>query len=201
MSSHSPWFILVGGINGAGKSTFAQGRASIQSFSSDVGANLEVINPDLFTKEIQCLNPRISLARANIQAAVACETRVRQIISEGTQSFAIETVLSTDKYKSIVESALANGYRVQFVYVMVGSVEEAIKRVKLRVSKGGHNVPKSKIRSRWSKSLANVRWFWEHSTGAWVFFNGDRVNEPKLIASRDNSGVTFDPDSLSLLLP
>jgi predicted ABC-type ATPase len=135
-SRNKPCFILVGGINGAGKSTFAQGRASFEAFAWDVGSDLEVINPDIVTKQLLSADSDLSLKKANLLAAKACEQRVWEIINQGTGSFAIETVLSTDKYKSVVQRAIEQNYHVQFVYVMVGSVNEAIERVRLRVSKG-----------------------------------------------------------------
>jgi predicted ABC-type ATPase len=79
-------------------------------------------------------------------AADACEHRVRQLIAEASRSVVIETVLSTDKYKDIVEQALAKGFRFLFVYVVLSSVEEAIKRIATKVTAGGHDVPTDKVR-------------------------------------------------------
>jgi predicted ABC-type ATPase len=52
MSSGKPWFVLVAGINGAGKSTFAQDRDTLRVLLDARGPELEVINPDLITWEI-----------------------------------------------------------------------------------------------------------------------------------------------------
>jgi len=49
MSRTAPWFVLVAGINGAGKSTFAQNRATLQVLLNARGSEIEIINPDLIT--------------------------------------------------------------------------------------------------------------------------------------------------------
>ena len=141
------------------------------------------------------------LGDANRRAADDCERQVRAIIEEGKRSFAIETVLSTDKYREIVLRARERGFQFLFVYVLLGSVGEAIERVKIRVSRGGHDVPIDKIRARWPRSLANLKWFWSEATQAYIFFNGDRVEEPLLVAARSEESFTFDPDALACLLP
>lgn len=194
-----PWFILAGGINGAGKSTFLQGPQIAAAAGTD--DEVEAINPDVATLRILAEQPSLSLDEANRQAARECEAMVAGYIREAKRSFAIETVLSTDKYKQPVLDALAAGYGVLFVYVLLGSAEEAIERVKHRVSRGGHDVPEAKIRARWPRTLANMTWFWEHCTRTFVFFNGSRAPEPMLVAVRNEDGETFDPAALAYLLP
>ncbi len=100
MTSRGPWFVLVAGINGAGKSTFAQDPASIRELCGLTGApdEIEIINPDIITREILRENPQLSLDDANKLAADACEARVRRLVEGASRSFVIETVLSTDKY-------------------------------------------------------------------------------------------------------
>ena len=156
MSAGTPWFVLVAGINGAGKSTFAQDRATLRVLLEARGPEIEVINPDLVTREIQRSRPELALEEANVRAADECERRVRDLVAHADRSFVIETVLSTEKYKPVVRAALKRGFQVLFVYVVLGSVEEAIHRVASRVARGGHDVPAAKIRSRWPRSLANL---------------------------------------------
>jgi predicted ABC-type ATPase len=206
MSAGTPWFVLVAGINGAGKSTFAQDRATLRVLLEARGPEIEVINPDLVTREIQRSQPELPLEEANVRAADECERRVRDLVARADRSFVIETVLSTEKYKPIVRAALKRGFQVLFVYVVLGSVEEAMQRVASRVARGGHDVPASKIRSRWPRSLANLPWFWQHASRALVYFNGSSIPEPVLMAERRGSEVWFAlnapaPWALEPLLP
>jgi len=195
MSSGTPWFVLVAGINGAGKSTFAQDRATLRVLLEARGPEIEVINPDLVTREILRSSPELPIAEANVRAADECERRVKNLVARADRSFVIETVLSTEKYKPIVRAALKRGFQVLFVYVVLGSVEEAIQRVASRVARGGHDVPAAKIRSRWPRSLGNLPWFWQHASRALVYFNGSSIAEPVLMAERRGSEVWFALDA------
>jgi predicted ABC-type ATPase len=208
MTAGGPWFVLVAGVNGAGKSTFAQNPHSIKTLCglSGVADEIEIINPDLITKEIVRTNSSVSLDNANKRAADACEQRVRRLVEGGSRSFVIETVLSTDKYKSIVERAQEKGLRFLFVYVVLASVEEAVQRVAMRVADGGHDVPEDKIRKRWPRSLKRVPWFWRHADLAFLFFNGTSAKDPIRLAEKRADWVSvlqsdLGPPELESLWP
>lgn len=187
MKPTRPWFVLVAGINGAGKSTFAQKPETIREFCglSPTSGEIEIINPDLVTKEILKSDPQLSLAEANKRAADDCEDRVWRLVEDANRSFVIETVLSTDKYKDIVKQAKAKGFRFLFIYVVLASVEEAISRVAFRVAMGGHDVPADKIRSRWPRSFKSLPWFWHEADHALLFFNGSSELPIRLAEKRD----------------
>jgi predicted ABC-type ATPase len=105
--------VLVAGINGAGKSTFAQDRKTIREFCGLTGTSddIEIINPDIITKKLLQTELDLSLDDANKRAADLCEERVRHLVDVGSHSFVIETVLSTNKYKAIVKKAQERGFR------------------------------------------------------------------------------------------
>jgi predicted ABC-type ATPase len=191
MKPARPWFVLVAGINGAGKSTFAQKPETIREFCGLTATSdeIEIINPDLVTKEILKEDPRLSMAEANKRAADDCEDRVWRLVEDASRSFVIETVLSTDKYKAIVKHAQAKGFRFLFIYVVLASVEEAISRVASRVAQGGHNVPTDKIRKRWPRSFKFMPWFWRRADLALLFFNGSS-ELPIRLAEKDGPWVS-----------
>jgi predicted ABC-type ATPase len=188
MTSAHPWFVLVAGINGAGKSTFAQDPITIREFCGLTGTSddIEIINPDIITRKLLQTEPDLALNDANSRAADLCEERVRQLVDAATHSFVIETVLSTNKYKAIVKQAKERGFRFLFVYVVLASVEEATARVALRVAGGGHDVPAEKIRKRWPRSFKMMPWFWQHADLAFMFFNGSSESPIRLAEKRDN---------------
>jgi predicted ABC-type ATPase len=178
-----PWFVLVGGINGAGKSTFSQSPVTlVRLVRLSKAAEIRVINPDTVTRAIVAEYPRMKLADANKRAAEQCIEDVKSTLERRREHFLIETVLSTDKYQPIVERALTLGWQFLFVYVALRTVDEAILRVASRVSHGGHDVPTAKVRSRWPRSLERMPWFWKRATAAALFLNESNFESPKLLA-------------------
>ena len=182
----TPKLWLVGGPNGSGKSTVVQ-AAPIQR----VLPGIQFWNPDSLAKQdLQSLGyngfsdtPLPEQRRAFIAAANRVETILKDCIARGAP-VGVETVLSSDKYKPVVESVIAAGGFVGLIYVTVNSSDVACERVAQRVLTGGHSVPEDKIRSRWSRSLANLGWFAERASQFFVFdnSNSDPAIAPALVA-------------------
>jgi predicted ABC-type ATPase len=74
-------------------------------------------------------------------------------IAQGN-SFTFETVLSTPSKLEFIRYAKMQGYLVHVVYVTTENPGINMKRVKVRVEHGGHDVPVDKILSRYEKSMA-----------------------------------------------
>ncbi len=94
----------------------------------------------------------------------------------------VETVLSTDKYRRLVDRAKALGFEFQLIYVMLDSVDLNVERVRLRVKRGGHAVPEDKIRARHSRSLAQLPWFFEQAHLAMLYDNSGAT--PRLVGEK-----------------
>jgi predicted ABC-type ATPase len=67
-----------------------------------------------------------------------------------------------------------------------------IKRVQMRVKKGGHDVPVDKIRERWKRSLEQLPWFLDHADWALLFDNSEEL---RLIGRKANGVVKLDPSA------
>jgi predicted ABC-type ATPase len=188
----APWFVLVGGINGAGKSTFSQTPDTlVELLELSSAESIEVLNPDTLTRRITQERPEIALDEANKQAADETDELVRKRIESREGHFVVETVLSTEKYKPVFERARQLGWNILFVYVALISVDEAIRRVAHRVTQGGHDVPEAKIRQRWPKSLANLSWFWQRADACFLFFNPSDFQNPVHLASKQKSWLSI----------
>jgi predicted ABC-type ATPase len=86
----------------------------------------------------------LSRLAANVEAVQRIEAWLRASI-EAHQSIGVETVLSTGKYRRLVLAAKKRGFEIRLVYVILQSAELNVQRVKMRVRKGGHDVPVDKI--------------------------------------------------------
>lgn len=175
------WMWLVGGPNGSGKSTLA----STEIISQLPGSPLIRFNPDDLSKKLRNENTTLAQVEINIRAVRTIDAQVAKTIEE-RKSFLTETVLSTDKYKHMVNRAKELDFSIGLLFVTLRAPEYNIERVRLRAERGGHDVPIDKIKSRWDKSLANLAWFVEQADIAFVYDNsevGDRGAE--LIASKE----------------
>lgn len=106
------------------------------------------------------------------------------------QSVGVETVLSTDKYRPLVFAAKRRGFEIRFVYVILSSPELNVKRVQMRVSKGGHGVPADKIATRWKRSLDQLPWFLDQADWALLFDNSEEL---RLVGRKADGVLTLDP--------
>jgi predicted ABC-type ATPase len=111
-------------------------------------------------------------------------------------------VLSSEKYRVLVEQVLQVGGIFCLIYVALASPAIAKERVAARVRRGGHGIPDDKIEQRWKRSLGNLPWFVRRATSFWVVdnSNSDPSFPPKLIASGKAGKVEFlDVDTFAEL--
>ncbi len=113
------------------------------------------------------------------------------------KTIGVETVLSTDKYRRLVEAAKALGFAIWFLYVVLDSPERSIERIKLRVAKGGHPVPDDKVRQRYQRSLQQFPWFLEQADKAWIWDNSGA--SPKTIGEKSDGIIELDENALGVV--
>jgi cystathionine gamma-lyase len=100
------------------------------------------------------------------------------------EAITLETVLSTDKYRSLAELVQRlNGY-FGLIYIAVSSPEISARRIAARVRAGGHDVPTDKLAARWQRSLEQLPWFLHQANYFAVYDNSneDPQLSPALIA-------------------
>ena len=110
----------------------------------------------------------------------------------------METVLSTDKYRRLVLTAKALRFEMRLTYVILDSPDRSLERVKLRVAKGGHDVPKDRIIARYSRSLEQLPWFLDQADQASIFDNSGA--SPRLIGQKEEGTITLDTDALPQII-
>jgi predicted ABC-type ATPase len=181
--SKPPRFLIIAGPNGSGKST-----AYEQSVVELRGRAFRIINPDLLAKRLQDAES-LSADEAGLEAVRRIEAWLETSILAG-HSVGVETVLSTAKYRRLVEKAKRLGFEIQLIYVLLESVELNVDRVALRVRRGGHAVPEDKIRSRYETSLAQLGWFFTQSDLALIYDNSGA--SPRLVGQKNDEGSWVD---------
>lgn len=137
-----------------------------------------IINPDALAKQISdqenlALNPE-----ANLEAVRRIEEWLFASV-KAHQTVGVETVLSTDKYRALVRHARAYGFGVRLIYVFLRSEDLNVERVRIRVSKGGHDVAEDRIRDRRRRSFEQLAWFVGEVDRVDIFDNSGA--EPSLV--------------------
>jgi len=182
-----PKFWIVAGPNGSGKSSIYT-----DTEIDDFGGSVWIINPDILTARLQKIE-RLRPTAANIAAVTRIYSWLEASIAVH-QTIGVETVLSTEKYRALVLAAKAHGFEVRLIYILLNSPELSVERVRLRVGKGGHNVPTTKIRQRRARSLQQLPWFLKNADLAWIFDNSGA--KPAQIAQKIGNTIIVDPAAL-----
>ena len=181
----APALWIIAGPNGSGKSS-AYGMASVDQPSGSIW----IINPDLLAKRIadhEVMEP----VAANLAAVQRIEAWLDASI-DAHQTIGVETVLSTPKYRRLVEHARARGFGINLIYVFLDSVELNIERVRTRVLKGGHDVPEDRIRARRGRSFDQFGWFCEAADRVDVYDNSGA--RPQLVLTKRDDEMTIYDD-------
>jgi predicted ABC-type ATPase len=110
------------------------------------------------------------------------------------QTVGVETVLSTPKYRSLVLAAKERKFTIRLIYVLLNSPKLNVERVRLRVAKGGHDVPREKILERRERSLAQLPWFLNQAHDAWLFDNSAAT--PQLIGTKRKGKIKLKSGAL-----
>ncbi len=125
---------------------------------------------------------KLSIVReANVeQVAQIVADYLRAKLLSLNRKFSFETVFSHPSKLMIMKEAAEKGYKVYLYYVSTESPDINIYRVAMRKDKGGHDVLKSKIKSRYKRSLGLMHDAAQLAYSAYFFDNSGE--EPKLFA-------------------
>ena len=149
-------FTIIGGVNGAGKSSLT---GVLRQQLRDLGI---VIDVDLLTAK---------MGLAPIEGGKLAIKMIGDCLQKGV-SFTQETTLAGARVERTAREAKERHYSVRLFYVGIDTIEESLKRIKNRVEKGGHDIPLSDVKRRFSgrhEALARILPYCDEA----VFFDND----------------------------
>ena len=169
---------IISGPNGAGKTTASM------TLLPEVWQCREFVNADAIAVGLSPFNPE-SMA---IEAGKLMLKRIGNLLSQGA-TFAIETTLATKTYVNLIHKAKKQGYSISLLYLWLESPETAICRVALRVSEGGHSIPKNVIIRRYHAGLKNLFQLYMPIVDYWMLVDNTRT--PKEIVAEGGGQETI----------
>lgn len=96
-------------------------------------------------------------------------------------SFAFETTLAGKIYAHRIQQWQIIGYSVKLVFLQLISLDQAVARVGLRVSQGGHDIPPDVIARRFKAGVRNFETIYRPLVDEWqTIDNGGPV--PRLLS-------------------
>ena len=165
-----PLIVALAGPNGAGKTTFYYAHLR--------ETGLRFLNLDVLALGLD-LDP---------QTAAEMGNALRRELFEQRESLVFETVFSDpvgDKLAFLREAAKA-GYTVLLCFVGISGPEVSEERVAMRVSQGGHDVPREKLTARFPRTLANLKAAIHELPHVWIYDNDDLETPFRRVALFEN---------------
>lgn len=145
------------------KTTFAR-----EFLPKDAGV-LHFVNADLIAAGLSPLYPPAAQIAA---ARIFMEELDR--LAAARADFAFETTLSGRTYLERLRCWRADGYRIELVFLKLGNVELALRRVALRVKQGGHHVPEVDVKRRFIRGWRNFVSVYRSAVDAWSVYDNEQ---------------------------
>lgn len=166
--------IIIAGPNGAGKTTFAT-----EYLPHEAGC-VNFVNADLIAAGLSPFDPDLAAVRAGRLMLREIDEHVR-----AGEDFAFETTLSGLGYGRRIQRWRSIGYVVDLWYLRLPDVETAVRRVALRVTQGGHDVPENAIRRRFVRGWTNFEEVYRPLVNTWAVYDNSE-ERPILLSEGQN---------------
>lgn len=159
-----PMVAVLGGINGAGKTTASQ---HILRHAMKIPV---FVNADTIARGLNSFDPESEAVKAGrIMLDHLHELAAKR------RSFAFETTLAARTYAGWLAKLKDSGYAVHLFYYWLDRPELSIQRVAERVKAGGHHVPADTIRRRYSRSVRNFLELYRPVVTTWHVYDNSNL--------------------------
>ena len=175
MPKPKPTLHLFAGSNGAGKTTFAR------AYLTQLNPVPRFLNADEIARGLSPFGPRI----VAVKAGKLLLHEIDECLNSG-DSFGLESTLSGTTLVKLLERAKTLGYQIEIHYLWLPSPVLALRRIAQRVKMGGHSVPATDVKRRFSRSLTNFLEIYAPLADNWTFRNNSS-QPPSLLFDSANS--------------
>lgn len=166
-----PRVVVFAGPNGAGKSTHAD--AILATLGIETFVNADFIARGLSGRNTQAVA---------FEAGRIMLRRLGQL-ADADKDFAFESTLSSRTFAFFLRRLKARGYRVAIYYFFLANPQLAVRRVKLRVALGGHDVRPDVVRRRFARSVDNFFALYAPLADEWTLFDNSTPPQAQRVAA------------------
>jgi predicted ABC-type ATPase len=171
-----PNLYIIAGPNGSGKTTF------VKRFLPFYVDCLNFVNADLIASGLAPFSPEIAAVKAGKLMLEEIEKYRNQMVD-----FAFETTLAGRSHLKLLREMKEEGYKIHLFFLWIRSSELALKRVKERVSMGGHDVPAQTILRRFNRGINNLFHLYRPLLDSWMLF--DNSGHLPMVIAKETDGV------------
>ena len=132
-------YTIIGGVNGCGKSSLT---GALKAERTDLGMLIDV--------------DKLNAELGNVVAGGKEAVRKIQYCLERGISFTQETTLSGIRTEKTIRQAKERGYQIRLYYVGLDDITDNLQRIRNRVAKGGHNIPKEDVERRYASRYEDL---------------------------------------------
>lgn len=168
----APRVVIFAGPNGAGKSTHAD--AILAALGIDTCVNADFIARGLSGRKTDAVA---------FEAGRIMLKRLHHLGDAGAD-FAFESTLSSRTFVPFLRTLKARGYLVAVYYFSLTNAQLAVRRVKLRVSMGGHDVLSDIVKRRFGRSLSNFFSLYAPLADEWTLFDNSSSPQARTVAAK-----------------
>ena len=150
-----PYLLVVVGPNGSGKSSIIRNLIDEEPANNFI-RQLRMVNADIAEQAIAVIS---SIEDPLIRATEAqrwCNRERKDLLGK-QKSFGYETVgshpIPGERHFDFMQQTRKRGYIVEMLFVSTESPAINLRRIKRRVSEGGHNVAKEKVIKRYHRTM------------------------------------------------
>lgn len=169
---HKPVLIVIAGPNGSGKTTITSKILRHQWMENAIYINPDQIAMDKFGDW--------NSVEAIMQSVKYCETLREECLQE-RKSLIFETVLSAEDKVDYIRRAKEAGFFIRIFFVSTNHPSINASRIARRVMEGGHDVPITKVISRYNKSILNCKRISRIADRTYIYDNSVDDQEAKLL--------------------
>ena len=176
----APRVVVFAGPNGAGKTTYAESILSALGVAT-------FVNADYIARGLSGRN-------ANAAAMAAGRVMLHRLheLAGARADFAFETTLASRSFAPFLQRLKAQGYRVSIFYFALRSAGLALRRVRMRVKLGGHDVERDTVLRRYQRSLWNFFALYQALADEWSMFDNSLDGSARLVAAYHGGQLTIE---------